>query len=158
PLAHAAGQLPRIVVFKTLEPDELQQLHGALAVGRADGAGDLTADDGVGQHRAPRQEAVVLEHEAAVAAGLLDRAAVEQHLARTGMFEAGDDAQERRLAAAARPDARDELAALDVEADAAQRFEGAERFRQARDGKFCGHARPNPWSTARRAFRARRSP
>ena len=112
-LAHAAGKLPRVIVLEAFEPDELQQLHGALAVGRTDRAGDLAADDGVGEHGAPRQQAVVLEHEAAVGAGLAHGAAVEQHVARRRVFEAGDDAQERRLAAAARSDHRNEFAALD---------------------------------------------
>ena len=127
-LAHAAGELARVIVLEAFEPDELEQLHGALAVGSADRAGDFAADDGVGEHRAPRQQAVVLEHKAAVGAGLAHGAAVEQHFAGRRVFEAGDDAQERGLAAAARPDHGNEFAALDVEIDAAQRFEVAERF------------------------------
>ena len=74
---------------------------------RSAGAGlacDLAADHGVGEDGAPRQQAVVLEHEAAVAARLAHDAAVEQHLAATRVLEAGDDAQERGLAAAARSD------------------------------------------------------
>ena len=99
-LAHAAGQLARIVVLEAVEPDQLEQLHGAPPLDRADLAGDLGPDDGVGEHRAPRQQAVALEHEAAVAAGTVQRAAVEQQLAGARGLEARDDAQERGLAAA----------------------------------------------------------
>src|ERR1700693_5025932 len=147
-----------MIVLEAFQPDELQQLHGALAVGGADRAGDFAADDGVGEHRAPRQETVVLEHKAAVAAGLAHGAAVEQHLARGRALETGDDAQERGLAAAARPDHGNEFAALDRETDAAQRFEIAERFRQPRYGKLGCHAPSNPWSPAPAAFPASRNP
>ena len=72
------------------------------------------------------KQAVVLKHKAAIAARLAHDAAVEQHFARGRLFEAGDDAQERGLAAAARSDDRDELAAIDGQVDAAQRVELAE--------------------------------
>ena len=39
------------------------------ALRRPDLPGDLAPDDRIGEHRAPRQQAVVLEHEATVAAG-----------------------------------------------------------------------------------------
>ena len=112
-LAHAAGKLARIVVLEAFEPDELEQVERALALRGADAAGDLGADQRIGEHGAPRQQAVVLEHEAAVAARAAHDAAVEQHLARARRLEPGDDAQERGLAAARRPDHRDEAAALD---------------------------------------------
>src|SRR4030081_2009627 len=102
-----------MVVLETFEPDELQQLHGPLPFGRAHLARDLAPDDGVGEHRAPGQQAVVLEHKDAVAAWAVPRTAVEQNLARARGLETGDDAQERGLAATRRPDQRDELPTLD---------------------------------------------
>src|SRR6185503_10159407 len=115
-----------MVVLEALEPDELQQFHRALPLGGAYLACDLAADDRVGEHRAPRQQAVALEHEAAVAARSMHRAPVEQNLARARRFEAGDDAQEGGLAAAGGADHRNELAALDVEVDVLQRVQVAE--------------------------------
>src|SRR3954447_12715940 len=103
-----------MVILETLEPDELQQLHCSLAFRRPDLARDLAADDRVGEHRAPGQQAVVLEHEAAIAARATHRAPVEQYLARACRLEAGDDAQERGLAAAGGANNRNKLTALDI--------------------------------------------
>src|SRR5262249_57136432 len=101
-LTHAARELARMVMLESLKADELQELHRALPFGGADSARDLAPDDRVGEHRAPRQEIVALEHEAAIAARAAHRASVERHLARGGGFEAPDDAQKGGLAAAPR--------------------------------------------------------
>src|SRR5262249_39011949 len=138
-LTHAARELARMVVLESLEADELQELHRALPFGGAHSARDLAPDDRVGEHRAPRQEIVTLEHEAAVAARTAHRASVERHLARGGRFEAGDDAQKRRLAAARRADDRNELAALDREIDVLQRLQFAERLAEMGDLELARH-------------------
>ena len=75
------------------------------------------------EHGHVAEQRVVLEHEADVA--LADAArqrvvAVEQHLSLVRPFEAGDDAQQRRLAGARRAEQRNQLAGLDVQVDASR--------------------------------------
>ena len=105
----------------------------------ADLAGDLGTDQGVGKHRAPRQQAVVLKDEAAVVARPAQRLAVEQDGAGGGGLEPRHHAQKRGLAAAARPDHGDELALLDRDVDAAQRFQLAEPLAQTADLDLARH-------------------
>jgi hypothetical protein len=83
-----------------------------------------------------REQRVILEHDARAAARrheMVDRLAVEQHAAFRLGDEARDDAQQRRLPAAARPEQRHELSARDVEVDAVDRRDvarsDASRFR-----------------------------
>src|SRR5205807_9476367 len=113
PLAHAARELARMVIFESLEADELQELQGALPFDRTDAARDLPPDDRVCEHRAPRQEIVGLKHETAVAARTADRAPVEPDLTGACRLEARDDAQKSGLATTGRADDGKELAALD---------------------------------------------
>ena len=54
------------------------------------------------------------------------RVAFSALLAGIGLFQAGDDAQQRGLAAAGRAQQRHQLAAGEVQADIVQRGEGAE--------------------------------
>ena len=71
-----------------------------------------------------REEAVRLEdhpHVALVGRRPRDVLAVDDDAARVGLVEAGDEAQRRRLAAAARPEQRHELAGLEREVDPLQR-------------------------------------
>ena len=62
----------------------------------------------------------------------------EEDLARFGNLEAGDDAQQRRLARAGRPEQRHQLAGADVEADPAQGRRGAELLDDAGDANVQG--------------------
>jgi hypothetical protein len=57
------------------------------------------------------------------APGPMIGAAIDQHLAGGVVFEAADDAQQRRLAAAGGADEGDELVVGDVEADVLQRLD-----------------------------------
>src|SRR5262249_13176894 len=86
-------------------------------------------------HREPREQRVGLEHHAAIAARPVDRPAVERHRAGRGLGEAGDDAQQGRLAAARGPEDADEVVVGDAEID---RLEGLDR-RPPPHGR--GHAR-----------------
>ena len=79
------------------------------------------AEAHVVEHRQPREQRVALEHHAAVGAGRLDAPAVEQHLAGGRPVEAGDDAQQRALAAARRAEDGDEVVLGDLEVGRAQR-------------------------------------
>ena len=75
------------------------------------------------------EERVVLEHEAdpTLLHGKARRVQrVEEHGAAMRRVEAGDDAQQRRLARARGAEQRDELARRNVERDVAQRRIGAE--------------------------------
>jgi hypothetical protein len=63
----------------------------------------------------------LLEDDAAIVPGALHRSAVHQHGAAGGPEQAGQDAEQRGLAAPARPDHREELALGDVEVEAVER-------------------------------------
>jgi hypothetical protein len=74
---------------------------------------------------------VILEHHTDVA--MMRRPvgyvlAVQPHVSDVRCQQAGNDAQQRCLAAARRPEQRDELAALDAEIDAAQHPRRGERL------------------------------
>ena len=76
------------------------------------------------------EQRVVLEHEADIALlhGELQRVlAVEQHAARGRHVEAGENAQQRGLARARRPEQRHELAGGNIERHPVQRRRRAER-------------------------------
>ena len=67
-----------------------------------------------------RVERIGLEHHGELALGrrlVGDVAAVDDDLAAAGVLEAGDQPQQRGLAAARRADEDDELAVVDVEVD-----------------------------------------
>ena len=96
-----------------------------LLAGHLEGEGDVAA------HAHVRIERVGLEHHGEPAlrrADLGDVLAVDQDLAGGHVLEAGDQPQERRLAAARGADEDGELAVLDVEIDAVDDVDGAERL------------------------------
>ena len=81
---------------------------------------------------------MLLEHESDVALlgvgaarAVLDEPATDAHLAAIGGGEPGDDAQQRRLAAPARSDEREQLAVGDVEIDVDQGPRRSERLGDA---------------------------
>jgi hypothetical protein len=76
----------------------------------------------------PEQRVVLEDEPDAAVAGAVERrvVAVEMDRSRVGRFEAGDDAEQRRLARARWPEQRDELPRPDLEAHIVQRREGAE--------------------------------
>ena len=122
-LLHAAGELVRILL---LEADEAHHLdvaaHGLLALGLRD-ALDLEPVRDVPIDGAPRQDREFLEDDPAIRAGPFHRPAVEQHVPTRGRDEAGDDREQRALAAPARPDDGEQLALRDVEVDAVERHD-----------------------------------
>ena len=126
-LALAAGELVRIAVGEPVELHQLQQLeHLApdLLGGRPLRAPlHPQAEGDVLEHRHVPEQRVVLEHEAdlALAHVAVGRVlAVEQHAAAVGRLQAGDDAQQRGLAAARRPQQRHQLARGERQADIVQ--------------------------------------
>jgi hypothetical protein len=120
-LAHAAGELVRIVLGKAAQPDELDQRARPLpALGLGEPTLQVEAVGHVLDDRAPRKQAVVLEHHGAVRAGPFDRTAVEQDCAGRDRKETVDRVEEGRLAAARRPHDGDELALEHRKIDVAQ--------------------------------------
>ena len=66
-----------------------------------------------------------------------------------GLVEAGDEPQRGRLAAAARPEQRHELARLEREVDALEGGHGAEGAPQLLELDVSGHYLPIPTRTVR---------
>ena len=77
-LLHTPRKLPWQLLLKTFEADQLQQLHGALAILRARQPLHVDRQHHVGEHGAPRQQQRVLEHDADVAVRLGHLLAVDQ--------------------------------------------------------------------------------
>ena len=111
-LAHPARQLVRPGVLEALEAEVLQQRGGALACRGAIEARDAQRERGVVGGARPRQQQVALRHE---------RGGLRLDGARVGRDEPADELEQRRLAAAARPDDGDDLARADVQRDLVER-------------------------------------
>src|SRR5262249_7447606 len=71
--------------------------------------------------RQPRKQRRLLEHHAAIRPRSLDGLAIDENPPGGRRFEAGDEVQERGLAAAAGADQRDDLLLLDGESDVEER-------------------------------------
>jgi hypothetical protein len=123
-LLHAARELARPVVGELREPDQLEQLVGACAAPGPALAVQLQRQLDVGADGPPLEQAGLLEGDAVVLveARLARRLAVDERGALRRLDQVGDDAQQRRLAAARRADERHELAGGDAEVDARERL------------------------------------
>ncbi|MCY1427207.1 hypothetical protein D9M71_430430 [compost metagenome] len=99
----ATGQLPDAPFAKAVEVDQGQHLAGLGFTLRSRYPGQFQAEGDVAQHVLPGQQGVVLEHHAALGAGALDRHAVQGDAPAAGGDEAGDQVEQRGLAAAGRP-------------------------------------------------------
>ena len=124
-LALAAGKLMRAPLGQRFEPDHGERLvHAAHALRLGDPAHAQREGDVLGDvHMRPQR--IGLEHHADVAflrrqrpAGTADDGVAELHDAAVGHLESGHQPQQRGLAAAGRPEQREELAVGDVEAHA----------------------------------------
>ena len=142
-----AGQLRGVARAETFHAD---QREGVVDDPRQTGAVQAVAarpEGDVRRHRQMREQRVVLKDR-------VDRAAVgrraghvpaaDPDLAARGLHEAGDDPQQRRLAAAARPQQRHELAFGDIDRDIRQRGNRAVALLQVADldERFPRHRRP----------------
>src|SRR5205823_11888096 len=119
-LPHAARDAPGVVVLEAPEPGEGEVAPGHLAPGVGAEPQRLQHERHVLLERHPRQEPVLLEDDADLAGrGIAgdDRPLVEQDGAARGGLDAADDAQQRRLPTAVRPEDAHELAGLDAERD-----------------------------------------
>ena len=123
-----ARQLRGVATGESLEPDQGQQLlHARVDLGARAPAHRQPERDVAG-HRHVLEGRVVLEHEAHAAAArgrIGDILAADAHDAGVGALQAGDHAQQRRLAAPAWPEQRRERAVGHGHADIVQRLEGA---------------------------------
>ena len=113
------------------------------------GAGQLTAEKNVrGDVAHAGEREVLIDHldaGLANAARLLadDGDAVEADLASVGTIDAGDRLHQRRFACAVVADERHRAACVDREADAAQSFDGAERFADILEFKKAHRRQPS---------------
>ena len=121
-----------LVHLATAEFQQLFDFGADLFFGRAFGLGQYgQTESDVVKHVHVAEEGVVLEHETDFAlAHMLGGyvLAVKENLAAVGVFQSGDDAQERGFAAAGRAEQGNEFAGGDVEVDVFQRVETAEVF------------------------------
>ena len=134
-LALAAGELLGPAVEQRLEFEDarrLVDLPGDLGLGHA---GEAQREAHVLAHRHVRVERVGLEHHGdaalATASTSFMRSPPMTSSPRGDVFEPGDHAQQRRLAAARGADEDDELLGGDVEIDALDHLDGAEGLADA---------------------------
>src|SRR6266508_6270441 len=95
----------RIGIGKSLALNQMQlPARDLLALALAD-AFHLQAESDVAERRPPREQlGEILEHHAAIHAGPGDRLAVDADFTSGRAQESGNDVEQRRLAAARRPD------------------------------------------------------
>jgi hypothetical protein len=116
-LLHAAGEMARVGVLEAGEANELEQLV-RLALGGVVGLpAQCARQQRLLERRPPGQQGGPLEHQRDVLAGLGDLASVDRDPTRGERDQAGEQAQEGGLAAAARADHGHELARTRLEAD-----------------------------------------
>ena len=131
---HPARELPGMVVLEAGELDEVDHLPDALGAAAAVPAGELERERDVLRHGPPVVEHGLLEDHPVVAVEprLVRGLPADVHRALRRLDEVGDHAEQRRLAAAGRPDQGDELARLELEVDLLQRGRAAllERLRE----------------------------
>ncbi|KAG0926323.1 hypothetical protein G6F31_018430 [Rhizopus arrhizus] len=117
------------------------------------------AEGDVLEHRHVLEQRIVLEYEADLTLAHIDRGGVfagEQHTAGIGRLQPRDDAQQRGLAAAGRPQQRHELARFDIANFDTHACLRLNRPRQATAGLRVAVAAPG-YSTGRSAARRKRA-
>src|SRR6266404_955398 len=116
-LAHAAGQLVRPLPGKAREVDEIEEVGHGLAALPAGDAAEAQGELDIFGGRQPREEGCLLEDECRSVAIDLDESA-------RGSVQAGDDVEERALAAARGTDEADEAADVDGQVEPVERDDG----------------------------------
>ena len=138
-----ARELPGLALLVAGELHERERLADGLRALRLGDLLVLEAERDVVGDVEVREQRVALEHRVDVAAvrrRLRDVLAVEQDAPARRPLEARDHAQRRRLAAARRPDHREELAGRHVEVDAVDGDDvGAERLDELLEPDFALH-------------------
>ena len=162
----AAGEIAHASVLESLQPDERERRARPCVGVRARDALHAQPERDVAEHVAVLEQRMVLEHEpeaAAVRRRRGDVDAVERHASVRLGDEAGDGAEQRALAAAARPEHADDLAVGDLHVDGVEREEVAVAHREALERQhqpsLIRRSRPIPRGTARwRGSRPRSAP
>ena len=123
PLLHAARELPRVLARDAAQAELLEGRLGGREPLRARRLRAAEREHHVANDVQPRKErpAVVLKDDGDLPRRPEHRARVEEHGAGARARQPADDAEERRLPAAGRPDDREQLAAPDLERHVAQR-------------------------------------
>src|ERR671915_2326942 len=119
-LPHPAGELVGVGVLEARQPHLVYIRPRGLLALLAGQPAQLQAEGDVAQHRRPRHERQILEHERPVRPGPRDGDAVDLDPARRRVDQSGDDLQRRGLSAPARADDAGELALGHVEGEAAE--------------------------------------
>jgi hypothetical protein len=112
---HPAGELVGQRVLEAVELHAADELTGTRLALRTRHSPGRQGELQVAQHRHPREERGLLEHEQPVGPRPADALAVDGHGAAGGLHVAGQRVQQRGLAAARGPQQADELARADVE-------------------------------------------
>ncbi len=124
-----AGQGRRPLVGTLGQADRPQRLQGLRPPVAAQAEADVV------DHPLPRQQARVLEHQPGVLAGLGQRRRAGQQLAAAGLVEAGQQAQQGALAAAAAANDSDELPGRNQQVDVLEHLALAEAPRHSAQGQ-----------------------
>jgi hypothetical protein len=132
PLSLPARELRGVAVGEPTELHELEELFDALLDLALRPPSDLEPECDVLPNGHVLERGVVLEHEpdpALLRRPRGDVVALDQHAAGVGLLEARDDPEQRRFAAAARPEERRQRAGGDVDRDVVERDERPELLR-----------------------------
>ena len=125
-LALTAGELVGITLFHARQADEVDHFQDPLPYLLFRPLLDFQAEGDVIENGHIAEQGVVLEDEADAPLGsgnVVDPAAVDEDVAAVGILQAGQHAQNRRLAAAAGTEEGDELALVDAKGNVARRVE-----------------------------------
>ncbi len=109
-LAHAARKLLGIGGFEAVEADDVDRLQRALARFVERNALRPEADFDIVEHGEPGEQREALEHHRHAFCRAVDRLAGDRDLPRGRVRQPGDDAQQRRLAAAGTAEQPDDFA------------------------------------------------
>ncbi len=152
-LLHATGEFHRILDAEVVETDHRKQLLHALAGLGLVQALHLDREHDVLLDRAPGQQHRALKHHADVPPGRLHRRAVEDDVALCHVEQAGENLEQRALAAAGRADDGHELLVGDVQIDVRQCVNAlvADRLEDLVDVSDLNHWPPTRGGWTRRA-------
>ncbi|MDT4823688.1 hypothetical protein FQZ97_569240 [compost metagenome] len=132
-LSLSAGKLPDTALVEAGQVHQGEHFAGtSLSLG-AGHAGQFQTEGDIAEHVLPGQQGVVLEHHAALGAGAADENAVEADAPGAGADEAGDEVEQRGLAAAGRAQGHQQFAGAEVEGNVGQ-------YRLGRAGVLCADA------------------
>ena len=131
-LAHAAGELERVVIGVTVEVAAVEQVQGHLLPGGGGHALDLQAQLHVAADAAPRHQQILLQHERDLRHGPGDRLATDEHFTFAGPVQARAHIQNGALATTGWADDRHHFTPANLEVHLAN-GEGRVRFTLGRE-------------------------